>query len=150
MNCKIYTTRGERMTDQIIGFLAFPLVNILLWIIVRVISQTVNSPPLIILASVLPWLVNAIVIILAFLLRPQFGVGYMAFIAVALTVVAILSISFVAACFVTFTVVLSFPAIGDEGAISLFIFLIAAGIAVGLLGLGLAAIYIFWRWRSSH
>ena len=82
MKRKVYTTRRERMTDQILGFLAFPLVNVPLWIIVWVISQMINSP-LIFLISVLPWLVNGIVIVLAFLLRPQFGVGYMAFIAVA-------------------------------------------------------------------
>lgn len=149
MKRKVYATRRERVTDQIIGFLAFPLVNVPLWIIVWVISQIINSP-LIFLVSVLPWLVNGIVIVLAFLLRPQFGVGYMAFIAVALTVVAILSVSFVAACFVTFMAAASFRDMGDQAIISLFVFLMAAGTAAGLLGLGLFAIHVFRSWRSSH
>lgn len=150
MKRKVYTTRRERMTDQIMGFFAFPLVNVPLGIILWIISQMASSSWLVILVSVLPWLVNGIVIVLAFLLRPQFGLGYIAFIAVTLTVVAALSVLFGAACFVTFTAVLSFPGMGDRGAISLFIFLMAAGIAAGLLGLGLAAIYVFWSWRSSH
>ena len=148
MKRKVYTTPRERLTDQIIGFLAFPLVNVLLWIIVWVIPQMIDSP-LIILVSVLPWLVNGIVIVLAFLLRHQFGVGYMAFIAVALTVVAILSVSFVAACFVTLVTAASFRDMGDQAITSLFVFLMAAGTAAGLLGLGLFAIYVFRNWRSS-
>jgi hypothetical protein len=109
----------------------------------------INSQ-LMILVSVLSWLVNGIVIVLAFLLRPQFGVGYMAFLAVALAVVAILSVSFVAACFVTLVAAASFRDMGDQAIISLFVFLMGAGIAIGLLGLGLAAIYVFRSWRSSH
>ena len=156
MKRKVYTTRRERMIDQIIGFFAFPLVNvplgIILWIVPRtnILSRTSNPVLLVVLISALPWLVNGVVIVLGFLLRPQFGVGYMAFIAVALTVVAVLSIAFVAACFVTFVAAGSFRDMGDQAIISLFVVLMAAGTAAGLLGLGLIAIYVFRSWRSSH
>jgi hypothetical protein len=150
MKRKVYATKRERMIDRIIGFVAFPLVNVPLWIILWVISQRIGSQ-LILLVSALPWLVNGIVIVLAFLLRPEFGLGYIAFIGVALTVVAILSVSFVAACFVTFVAVASFRDMGDQAIISLFVFLMAAGTAAGLLALGLLfAIHVLRSWRSSH
>ena len=145
---KVYTTRRERMIDRIIGFLAFPLVNaplgIILWIIPQttMLSRSSNPGLLLMFISTLPWLVNGIVIVLAFLLRPQLGIGYIAFIAIALTLVGVLSVVFVAACFVTFVAALSFPGMGDQGAISLFVFLMAAGIAAGLVGLGVVAYYV--------
>ena len=121
----------KRMDDQIIGFLAFPLVNIPLWII----SQRVDS-------SALPWLANGIVLALAFLFRPQFGVGYIAFIGVAITVVTVLSVVFVAACFVS---VLSAAVIGPL-AIALFVFLMSGG----LFGLAVIVSYLIKIWQSSY
>lgn len=152
MKRKIYSTKRERVIDQFLGFLAFPLLNIplgiILWIIphTTILSRTSNPGLWLVLISALPWLINGIVIVLAFLLRPQLGVGYIAFIAVALTLVAVMSVVFVAACFVTFVAVLSFPGMGDQGAISLFILLMSAGIAAGLLGLGVVAYYIIKNW----
>ena len=129
----------KRMDDQIIGFLAFPLVNVPLGVTLWNISQRIDSQlPTLVLA--LPWLVNGIVLTLAFLLRPDFGVGYIAFIGAAITVVTALSVLFVAACFVS---ILSAALIGDL-AIGLFVFLMAAG----LLGLGVLAIYVFQSWWS--
>ena len=121
----------RRMDDQIIGFLAFPLVNVPLWII----SQRIDS-------SALPWLVNGIVLALAFLFRPQFGVGYIAFIGIAITVVTVLSVLFVAACFVS---ILSAAVIGPL-AIALFVFLMSGG----LYGLAVIVGYLIKIWQSSY
>ena len=121
----------RRMDDQIIGFLAFPLVNVPLWII----SQRIDS-------SALPWIVNGIVLALAFLFRPQFGVGYIAFIGIAITVVTVLSVLFVAACFVS---ILSAAVIGPL-AIGLFIFLMSGG----LYGLAVIVGYLIKIWQSSY
>ena len=148
MKRKVYTTRRERMIDQVLGFLAFPLVNIPLGIILWIIPQTsifsrISNPELsLVLISALPWLVNGIVIILAFLFRPQLGVGYIAFIAIALTLVAVLSVAFVAACFVTLVIATSFRGMGEQGVISLIVFLTAAVIAAELVGLGVVAYLI--------
>ena len=121
----------KRMDDQIIGFLAFPLVNVPLWII----SQRIDS-------SALPWIVNGIVLALAFLFRPQFGVGYIAFIGIAITVVTVLSVLFVAACFVS---ILSAALIGPL-AIALFVFLMSGG----LYGLAVIVGYLIKIWQSSY
>lgn len=120
----------KRIDDQIIGFLAFPLVNVPLGII----SQRMES-------WALPWIVNGIVLALAFLFRPQFGVGYIAFIGIAIIVVTVLSIVFVAACFVS---ILSAAVIGPL-AIVLFVFLMSAG----LYGLAIIVGYLIQIWQSS-
>ena len=148
MKRKIYTTRREQMTDQIIGFLAFPLVNVPLWIIYWLIPLWVDSQLLAMVVVALPWLVNGIVLILALLWRPWLAIGYLVFIAVAFIVVTTLSFMFVAACFVTFLTILSFPDIGDQAGL-IFIGLMAVWLVV--LG-GIAvyiAIYVFQSWRSS-
>lgn len=142
MKRKDYTTPRERMAYQVIGFLAFPLVNATLGIILWSISQKIDSE-LPTLVSVLPWLVNGIVLVLAFLLRPEFGVGYITFIGVAVTVVILLSVLFVAACFVS---ILSAAVIGEQLAIGLFVVLMVGGLS----GLGALAIYVFQSWWSSH
>jgi hypothetical protein len=121
----------KRMDDQIIGFLAFPLVNIPLWMI----SQRIDS-------SALPWIVNGIVLALAFLFRPQFGVGYITFIGIAIIVLTVLSVVFVAACFVS---VLAGVVMGPL-AIVLFVVLMAAG----LFGLGVIVSYLIKIWQSSY
>ena len=120
----------KHIDDQIMGFLAFPLVNVPLWII----SQRMES-------WALPWIVNGIVLALAFLFRPQFGVGYIAFIGIAIIVLTVLSVVFVAACFVS---VLAGLVIGPL-AIVLFIVLMAAG----LFGLGVIVSYLIKIWQSS-
>ena len=139
----VYTTRRERFIVQILGFFAFPLVNIPLGIILWIISQQRINSQWSTLVLALPWLVNAIVIILAFLLHPEFGVGYIAFIGVAIGLGTALSVLFVAACFVTIPLA---PIIGDQLAIGLFIVLILGGLA----GLGALGIYVFLRWSSSY
>lgn len=141
MKRKVYTTRRERMTDQIIGFLAFPLLNVPLAIIVWMISQRIDSQ-LLMLVSALPWLVNGIVLVLAALLRPELAMGYVAFIAIAITASTALSVLFVAACFVTFVT----AAVLGDLANWLFVLLML----VGLYGLAVFAIRVFWDWWSSH
>ena len=127
----------KRKEAQIIGFLAFPVMNIPLGIVLWTIKQRIDSPlPTVVLA--LPWLVNGIVLALAFLLRPDFAVGYIAFIGTAVAVVTTLSVVFVAACFVS---ILSAAVIGDL-AIGLFVVLMVVGVSV----LVAFAIYVFQSW----
>ena len=148
MKRKIYTTRREQMTDQIIGFLAFPLVNVPLGIIFWVIPQWSDSQWLAVLVGALPWLVNGIVLILFLLLRPWVAVGYLAFIAAASILVTVLGVMFVVACFVTFVTILAFPDIGDQAGL-VFIVLIAAWLVV-LGGIAIyLVVYVFQKWRLS-
>jgi hypothetical protein len=137
MKRKVYTTRRDRMIDRIIGFVAFPLVNVPLGIIFWIIPPRIDSPSLM-LVAVLPWLVNGIVLVLAFLLRPEFGFGYIAFIGGAVAVATAVSIASVAACFVVIPLA---PVLGDLTGL-----VFACLMAAGLLALGVAAYQIIKSW----
>ena len=144
MKRNVSATRRERMIYHIIGFLAFPLVNVPLWIILWMISQRIDSQSqsqLLTLVLALPWLVNGIVIVLAFLLRPEFAIGYIAFIGASIALVIALGILVVAACFVIIPLA---PIIGD---LANWVFLLL--IVVGLFGLVVWAIDLIANWWSS-
>jgi len=144
MKRRVYATRRERMIHQIMGFLAFPVVNVPLGIILWTITRTQRIDlPLQMLVSVVPWLVNGIILVLAAVLRPEFAFGYISFIGTAVAVVIALSFVVVAACFVTIPLA---PNIGDQWAIGLFVVLILGGLA----GLGALAIYVFLSWLSLY
>ena len=81
------------------------------------------------------------VLVLAFVFRPQFGVGYIAFIAIAITVVTALSVLFVAACFVS---IVSAYVIGPL-ALGVFAILMLGG----LYFLGRAALSLLQSWEAS-
>jgi hypothetical protein len=147
MKRKVYSTRRERLRDRLIGLVAAPLVNIplgiILWIIPQtaILSRTSDLSLLLVMVSALPWLVNGIVIVLAFLLRPEFGFGYIVCLGGAIALVTALSALFVAACFVT---LISATMIREQ-AQWVFIFLMV----IGMCGLALIAIYLFVRWLLS-
>ena len=142
MKRKVYTTRRERMTDQIVGFLAFPLVNVPLGFFLWIISQIAYSWLLSILFSALPWLVNGILILLALLWRPEIAIGYVTFMGAAVAMIILMSVLFVAACFVT---IISSTVIRDRVE-WVFICSMAAGLLC-IIGL---AIYLFTIWWSSY
>jgi hypothetical protein len=143
MKRKVYTTGRERIIDRIIGFLAFPLLNaplgIILWIIpqTNILSPTSNATLLLLLAA-LPWIVNGLVLVLAFLLRPEFGYGYIAFIFDAVAVATVVGIAFVAACFVIIPFV---PVLGDQTGWAL-VLLLGFLLVFGLLAFGVVAYQI--------
>lgn len=140
MKRKVYPTRRERMIDELIGFLAFPLVNVPLGIMLGAIKHRIDSS-LLMLVAALPWLVNGGLLVLAFLLRPAFAIGYIAFIGAVVASVIALSVVVVAACFVTIPL---FLVIGDLGN-CVFILLVL----VGLFRLVVWAMDLFTNWWSS-
>ena len=87
-------------------------------------------------------MVNGVAILLAFLLHPEFGVGYLMSIAVAVSLVTALGVLFVAACFVS---ILSSAILGN-----LAVLLFAVLMLVGLYGLARFAIDVFRNWWSSY
>lgn len=140
MKRKVYATRRGRMRDQILGFLAFPLLNIPLGIMLGALKQRID-PSWLMLIAALPWLVNGSLLVLAFLLRPAFAIGYIAFIGSAVAAVIALSVVVVAACFVTIPLLL---VVGDFGN---WVFILL--VAVGLFGLAVWTVDLFTNWWSS-
>ncbi len=108
MKRKNYTTARKRKIDQIIGFAAFPLVNIVLWLVANSLARRVATASLELSYDeartyllLFAWSTNAIVLLLAFVFRPQFGVGYIVSIGVAMCMPLVLGVLFVTACFTT-------------------------------------------------
>jgi hypothetical protein len=139
MKRKVYATRRERITDELIGFLSFPLVNVPLGIMLGAIKHRIDSSLLMLLAA-LPWLVNGSLLVLALLLRPAFAVGYIAFIGAVIASVIALSAVVVAACFVTIPLFLVIGDLGNWVFISL--------VVVGLYFLVVWAMDVFTNWWS--
>ncbi len=153
MKRKVYVTDQERRADQIKGFLAFPIVNVLLWITLQLLDSlsptqvsTTNKSLFVLvrcLIFALPWLVNGAILALAFVFRSQFAIGYIAFIGIALAVVVGLSILFVAACFVALSITSPWINSGSTQVNSVFITLLIAT----MCGFGLV---VFWLVRRRR
>ena len=108
MKRKVYTTRDERQNDQLIGFFAFPFVNTLLWALTNWLLESTGGnyhgpsqgDPLGLAILSLPWIVNGIILALAFIFRPQIGVGYLGFVVLAIGGGIVLGVVFLVACFI--------------------------------------------------
>jgi WD40 repeat protein len=140
MKRKVYASDRERKSNQLRGAIAFPLVNVPLWLITGSLLgwaertyggsptyDSVHTPILL-----LPWFVNGLILTLVFLLRPQMGVGYIASIFLIIGAGIVLGGLFVVTC------VLSLPAwfLGAPGPL-LF------------LALFLGGLYYLCRWAAA-
>jgi hypothetical protein len=99
MKRKIYETVREQKTDQLLGLIAFPLLNILLWGIGYIGSEYEIDG-----VFLVPWIVNGGFVTIAFIFRPHIGVGYLASFCIIMAGVIVLGVLFLAACFAAFTV----------------------------------------------
>ena len=154
MKSKIYTTARERRIDQIIGFAAFPLVNavifaanwLLAWAADALHAPTQEIQILQVCISLLPWIVNGLVLVLAFLFRPQMGIGYLACMGMTVCVPVALCGLFVWACYgITGAISVSnFPV----GSLALWWFLGVVLLTLFLLGVGAIAFMIWGLLRK--
>ena len=86
MKPKIYETFAEQKIDQRIGFVAFPIVNAIVWLASWLLSRWVDSitiepavrhPNLRLAITLLPWVVNALVLLWAAIFRRYIASGYL-------------------------------------------------------------------------
>jgi hypothetical protein len=75
-------------------------------------SQAANTE---IFLAVLPWIINIGILILAFVLRPQFAVGYLAFFAAVIVGSMVLGMVFMTACFASVVTMLVLSPLGEAG-----------------------------------
>jgi WD40 repeat protein len=109
MKREIYTTDQERKEDQLIGGVAFPLVNLILAMIIIQLWEGAEktywgSPEYSAIRTrilLIPWFVNGVILTLAFLFRPQMGVGYIASFFVIASAGIVLGGLFVVTCAVS-------------------------------------------------
>ena len=81
---RAYDSYAEQKYDQRIGFVAFPIVNIILWILTALISGQINpfdkSAGAYSMRSTvvwLPWAVNALIVVGALIVRRHIAFGYL-------------------------------------------------------------------------
>jgi hypothetical protein len=81
---RAYDSYAEQKHDQRIGFVAFPIVNIILWIVTALISGKINpfdrSADAYGMRSMvvwLPWAVNGLIMVAALILRRHIAFGYL-------------------------------------------------------------------------
>lgn len=96
MRPRTYDAYADQKHDQRIGFIAFPIVNIVVWIVAGLISGRINpfdgSPGADGLRAAvvwLPWIVNGVIVLGALIFRRHIAVGYLISL-VGLTVVGVM------------------------------------------------------------
>jgi hypothetical protein len=129
---KIYETFAEQKIDQRIGFIAFPIVNIVVGLLVGLLNSgvdrimiepTVRYPNLRLAITLLPWVVNGLVLLWAAIFRRYIASGYLVCLGGILVVGAILGLIGVVAFFVSIPVTALIEPVGTL----VFLALILAG-----------------------
>ena len=129
MKPKVYESFAEQKIDQRIGFVAFPIVNAAVWLAVWLLSRwvdsitiepTVRHPSLRLAITLLPWVVNGLVLLWAAIFRRYIASGYLVFLAGMLVVGAILGLIGLVAFF------LSVPLTALAGPLGVLLFLLLA------------------------
>ena len=131
MKPKVYETFAQQKIDQRIGFVAFPIVNLVIWLLVWQLSSwvdritiepTVRHPNLRLAITLLPWVVNLLLLLWAAIFRRYIAGGYLVCLGAVLVVGAILGLIGVVAFFLAIPLSALIGPIGD-----LFFILLALG-----------------------
>jgi hypothetical protein len=98
---KVYETFAEQKHDQRIGFVAFPIVNAIVWLVVVLLARwvdsitiepTVRHPNLRLAITLLPWVVNGLLLLWAAIFRRYIASGYLVFVGGLLVVGTVLGL----------------------------------------------------------
>jgi hypothetical protein len=129
---KEYESFAEQKIDQRIGFVAFPIVNAILWLAVWLLNGWIDSitiepsvrhPNLRLAITLLPWAVNGLVLLWAAIFRRYIASGYLVFLGGMLLVGTVVGLIGVVSFF------LSVPLTALTGPIGALVFLILVIIA---------------------
>ena len=122
MKPKVYETFAQQKIDQRIGFVAFPIVNLVIWLLVWQLSNwvdsitiepTVRHPNLRLTIALLPWVVNGLVLLWAAIFRRYIASGYLVCLSALLVVGALLGLIGVVAFFLAIPLSALIGPIGD-------------------------------------
>jgi hypothetical protein len=83
MRRKVYTSGSERKHDQHIGAIAFVVVNVFVWLVYQwliaptyIENSRITRLETSLAVQLMPWMVNGVFLLWAFIFRSQIGVGY--------------------------------------------------------------------------
>ena len=122
MKPKVYESFAQQKIDQRIGFVAFPIVNLVVWLLVWLLSSwvdsitiepTVRHSNLRLAITLLPWVVNGLLLIWAAIFRRYIAGGYLVCLGGMLVVGAILGLIGVVAFFLAIPLSALIGPIGD-------------------------------------
>ena len=122
MKPKVYDSFAQQKIDQRIGFVAFPIVNVAVWLLAWLLNSWVNSitiepsvqhPNLRLAITLLPWVVNGLLLIWAAIFRRYIASGYLVCLGAVLVVGAILGLIGVVAFFLAIPLSALIGPIGD-------------------------------------
>ena len=134
MKPKVYESFAEQKIDQRIGFCAFLIINLIVWLLIWLLSDRADST----IIALLPWVVNGLLLIWAAIFRRYIAAGYLVGLGATLVVGAILGLIGIVAFF------LSVPLSALLGPIGDLIFLVLAlGAAIWFIA---KVIPIFRNW----
>ena len=149
MKPKEYETFAEQKIDQRIGFVAFPIVNAIVWLAVVLLTgwvdsitvePTVRHPNLRLAIALLPWVVNGLVLLWAVVFRRYIASGYLVCLGGLLVVGTVLGLIAVVSFF------LAVPLTALAGPAGALIFMMLAIIASTWFMLKVMPMFRNW-WR---
>jgi hypothetical protein len=121
MKPKVYESFAQQKIDQRIGFVAFPIVNIVVWLLVWLLSSwvdsitiepTVRHPNIRLAITLLPWVVNGLLLLWAAIFRRYIASGYLVCMGAILVVGAIFALIGIVSFFVSIPVTALIEPIG--------------------------------------
>ena len=122
MKPKVYETFAEQKLDQRIGFIAFPIVNLIVallgwllsgWVDSITVEPTGRYPSLRLAITALPWVVNGVLLLWAAIFRRYIASGYLVCLGGIAVVGAILGLIGVVAFFLAVPLSALIGPIGD-------------------------------------
>ena len=145
---KVYTSRKERISDLILGVVAFPVTNGLALLFLMMVADWLSDNEAsrqLIMSGV--WVVNIAFFILSLILRPYIGIGYATGFVIVSMLPIIAGIFVVGGCFVIF---IFFAIVGIIGKLAqspdaLMLIVLCLG---GLALLGSVIFIVIWRWHK--
>jgi len=143
MKRKVYETGRRKKSDQRLGCIAFPLVNVVLWLLGMISSESMTNISAEVMALTLAWIVNGLILVLAFKFRPDIGVGYIMSVGLTMCATIMMGVLFLASCVAGLAVGLSLE--GATGSTTGVPFGHVLGYLAGF-GLFFGGLYLLYRW----
>lgn len=152
-----YATPRERKRDQLFGFVAFPVVNGVLylatsWLLAggaTTFQGEMDDEQFRLVVLLLPWVVNGLLLALSLVFRPQMAIGYLACLSGILILGIALGALFLLSCFAALAVGIPTSNLAEDlgGFLTLLVFF--GLMLAGVVFFGWLILHFFKDWWSS-
>jgi hypothetical protein len=155
---KVYTSKSGRIFDLVLGIVAFPVINGLIYLLLMLINRDLKNDLAKEYILMLPWIINGLLLVVALIFRPYMGLGYIVSFFGLMMLPIIAGIFLVAGCFVIIIVLIvvgimeelskNYPLLSSSPSllVSILLFTLCLG---GLTLSGWGSFIIFRRWLAK-